>query len=336
VHVTPRDRVVADVKTVKIDHRTVTSQLVVSAGVDYNEASHRIVSSRFGGRIERLFVDQTGQYVKRGQPLMEIYSPELIVAQKEYLLARETPAVLTMPGSTLDDPEIDRRREEQASRLIASSRKRLELLGMSAAQIAALEKRGEIAYSTTVFSPAEGTVVQRSVSEGQYVNEGTTLLEIIDLSTVWVLANVYESDVHRIRQGMDMMVSGPSLGGETLHGRVTFIYPMVDAQTRTVKVRGVFSNPGTRLRPGMYLTATIRTDGGDVLAVPATSVIRTGVRDIVYVEVKKNEFEARDVTLGTRHGDFYEIASGDLKAGDMVVEQGGYLIDSERQLTSGE
>jgi Cu(I)/Ag(I) efflux system membrane fusion protein len=135
---------------------------------------------------------------------------------------------------------------------------------------------------------------------------------------------------------MDMMVGGASLGGEMLHGRVTFIYPTVDVQTRTVKVRGLFSNPGNRLKPGMYVNATIRVSGREVLAVPASAVIRTGERDLVYVEIEKNMFEARDVKLGIKDGDYYEVAGGDLKVGDSVVEQGGYLLDSERKLTGTE
>src|SRR5262249_48962769 len=133
---------------------------------------------------------------------------------------------------------------------------------------------------------------------------------------------------------MDMMVGGTSLGGETLHGTVTFIYPTVDAQTRTVKVRGLFANSGNRLKPGMYVNTTIRVAGRDVLAVPASAVVRTGERDLVYVEVDKNMFEPRDVQLGIKDGDYYEVAGGNLKVGDMVVEQGGYLLDSERKLTA--
>jgi membrane fusion protein, copper/silver efflux system len=334
VHVTPRNRVMADVKTVKVGYRAVSSQLAVSGGVDYNEATHRIVSARFGGRIERLHVNVTGEEVRKGQPLMEIYSPELVTAQKEYLLSRETQPLMSLPAANgTNDKEATKRREEQAQRLISASRKRLELLGMSAAQIAALEKRGDIAYSTTVFAPASGTVIERLVSEGEYVNEGTALLKIVDLSSVWVLANVYETDAYRIRSGMDMMVGGPALGGETLHGKVTFIYPTVDVQTRTVKVRGLFSNPGNRLKPGMFVNATIRVSGREVLSIPATSVIRTGERDLVYVEVEKNMFEARDVKLGIKDGDYYEVTGGDVKVGDAVVEQGGYLLDSERKLT---
>jgi Cu(I)/Ag(I) efflux system membrane fusion protein len=334
VHVTPRTRVMADVTTVKVAYRPVSSQLAVSGGVDYNEATHKIVSARFGGRIEHLFVNVTGEQVRKGQPLMEIYSPELVTAQKEYLLSRESQPLISLPAANgLNDQEGTKRREEQAQRLVVASRKRLELLGMSQAQIAALERRGEIAYTTTVFAPSSGTVIERLVSEGQYVNEGTALLKIVDLSSVWVLANVYETDAYRIRSGMDMMVGGAALGGETLHGKVTFIYPTVDVQTRTVKVRGLFANPGNRLKPGMYVNATIRVSGREVLAIPASAVVRTGERDLVYVEVEKNMFEAREVKLGIKDGDYYEVAGGELKVGDSVVEQGGYLLDSERKLT---
>ncbi|MEP7220876.1 MAG: efflux RND transporter periplasmic adaptor subunit, partial [Bacteroidota bacterium] len=210
---------------------------------------------------------------------------------------------------------------------------RLELLGMSAAQITALEGHGEVAYTTTVFSPESGVVLKRGATEGAYVAEGAMLLELADLSSVWVMANVSEADINRLKPGMMMRVSAPALNGEHLEGRVEYIYPVVDPETRTVRVRGLFANPRLLLKPGMYLSATISIPSRDLLAVPAGAVIRTGRRDLVYVEVGTNTFEPRQVTLGLKDGDYYEIAGGDLKEGDNVVAEGGFLLDSESRLS---
>jgi len=332
VTMTPEERIVANVGTAEAGYRAVAAQLEVAGAIDYNEATHRVVTARFGGRIERLYVKETGQYVRAGEPLMEIYSPELVTAQQDYLLARETSTIRTPAGLGGDDGAAERA-EERRGRLLRASRKRLELLGMSSAQIAALEQRGEIAYQTTVFSPASGVVIRRGITDGAYVNEGALLLELADLSSVWVLASVYESDVRRMKPGLPMMVTGPALGGERRQGRVQYIYPTVDPETRTVQVRGLFANADMLLKPGMYVSVSIGLPAGDVLAVPASAVVRTGRRDLVYVEVAANTFEPREVRTGVRDDGYYEIVEGELRAGDRVVTEGGFLIDSESRLS---
>lgn len=332
IALTERGRITADVATTTVGARAINATIEASAGVDYNEATHRVVTARFAGRIERLFVDETGQYVGKGSPLMEVYSPELVAAQQEYLVARETPQI-ELP--TLDASSEAQGRRDGSQRFVQSARRRLELLGMTAAQIGALERRGEIAYTTTVFAPASGIVLKRGVTEGAYVNVGTLIVEMVDLGSVYVIANVIESDAWKVRTGQPMSVTGAALGGETLHGSVEYIYPAVDAASRTVRVRGVFANPGTRLKPGMYLTARILAPQKQALVVPASAVIRTGRRDIVYVEVAKNTYEPRDVTLGARQGEFYELAGGPINVGDRIVVEGGYLIDSESRLSGG-
>lgn len=334
IHLDDHDLIAANVKTVPVEYRSVRQDLNVSAGVDYNEATHTVVTSRFAGRIERLFINRTGEYVRKGAPLLEIYSPELINAQRDYLIARESPVadIVTLSGG---DTLLRSKRKERDNRLIVSARKRLQLLGMSSAQISALEQKGDIAYTTIVFSPASGVVIKRAVTNGAYVAEGTLLIDLVDLSTVWVMANVYETDVYKVKPGMQMKITGETLGGETLIGRVEFIDPSVDQQSRTVKVRGVFANPGVLLKPGMYVDASINVPIVDALAVPIDAVVRTGKRDLVYVQVKPNQFEARTVELGVTDGEYQQIVLGDLNSGDLVVADGGFLIDSEMRLNSG-
>lgn len=320
VHVMPRDRVIAGVKTEELDYRNFAVSIEAPAVVEYDEEAHKVVSARYGGRIERLYVDKTGAWVRKGAPLMDIYSPDLIAAQKEYLIARDTRTVQSIGANN--------------ERLLAVSRRRLELLGMTKTQIDALERDGDIAYAITVYSPVSGVVVNRAVSEGAYVGEGSLLLEVVDLSSVWVIANVYENDIPHVRQGIAMTVAGTALGGEVLQGKVQYVYPTVDPQSRTVQVRGVFSNRSGALKPGMYLTSTFSLPAARAVAVPASAVLRTGKRNIVYVEVEENMFEPREIQLGVKEGGYYQVVGGMLDKSDEVVVEGGYLLDSERQLSA--
>ncbi|MCE2503165.1 MAG: efflux RND transporter periplasmic adaptor subunit [Chlorobi bacterium] len=333
VHVTPRQRVIADVVTAEIDYRQLTVDIRAPANVEVNEATQKSVTAWYPGRIEKLYVDKTGQYVKRGAPLAEIYSPELIIAQREYLIALDTRDRQLLP--MIDRLGEIESKENRGDQLVEASRERLKLLGMTDAQIESLEEKGKITRTTTVFSSASGIVMRRGVVEGAYVNEGTMLIEVVDLSSVWAIANVYESQANQIRPGMRMAVTGPSLNGERIEGRIDYVYPMIDPDSRTVQVRGVFINPGLRLKPGMYLTASIIKPPTDALAVPVGAVIRTGRRDLVYVDVGNQMFEAREVELGMKGDGYYQITGGDLHRGDKVVAEGGYLLDSERELKKG-
>lgn len=320
VHIMPRDRVVAGVKTEEVNYRDFAMTIDAPAVVEYDEEAHKVVSARYGGRIERLYVDKTGAWVRKGAPLMEMYSPDLIAAQKEYLIARDTRTVQSIGGNN--------------ERLLAVSRKRLELLGMTSAQIEALERDGTVAYTITVFSPVSGVVVNRAVTEGAYVNEGSLLLEVVDLSSVWIVANVYENDIPHVKQGVAMTISGAALGSEVLEGKVEYIYPTIDPQSRTVQVRGVFANRNGMLKPGMYLTSVFAIPAARSVAVPASAVLRTGKRNLVYVEVEENMFEPREIQLGIKENGYYQVVGGELDKSDEVVVEGGYLLDSERQLTA--
>ena len=331
IHITPRQYLLADVSTVEVDYHQLATDIKVPASVEVNEATEKSVTAWYPGRIEKLYVNKTGEYVKRGAPLAEIYSPELITAQREYLIALDTRHRQLLP--TIEKPgETERGRGD---RLVAASRERLKLFGMTDAQIKLLEEKGEIARRTTFFSTASGIVTKRGVVEGAYVQEGTTFIDLVDLSSVWVIANVYESQANLIRKGMSMSVTGSSLNGKELHGRVEYIYPIADPESQTVQVRGVFANPGLQLKPGTYVTASIVSSATDALAIPVSAVIRTGERNLVYVDLGDHTFEAREVQLGMKSNGYYQVLGGDIQRGDNVVAEGGYLLDSERELSSG-
>lgn len=332
IHLTERGRVLAQVGTVAVESRAVGAGVQVAATVEVNESTQRAVAARVAGRIERLHATQTWQPIRKGEPLLELYSRELIAAQQDYLLARESATTDALGFRTANG---DGSGNERAARLVAAARARLLQSGMTDTQIKALEERGAVTQTITMYAPISGVITRRAVVEGAYVNEGTLLLELVDLASVWVKANVFESDLPRIRSGMEMEVSGPAIGGQKLVGRVDFIYPTIDPASRTAQVRGVFSNAGGKLKPGMYLTATLAPDAVRSLAVPVGAVVRTGAMDMVYVEVEKNMFQPRQVTLGPSDGTWYTVTGGNLKAGEKVAAEGGYLIDSEARLSTG-
>jgi len=330
--ITPRDRVIADVATVEATWQLLTTSITAPATIDFNEGAQRMVSARVSGRIERLYVRETGASVTKGAPLMDIYSPELVAAQREFLVAQESALTLSGPVGNLYRPDTTAR-AARGHAMVESARRRLVLLGMTSSQIDALDQRREIADRVTVFSPISGIVLRRGVVEGAYVGEGAMLMEVVDMGIVWAMIDAPQDAAARVRVGMPVRLRGYPLGDEVVDATIDRIYPTADATSRTIRLRAPIANRSGLLRAGMYLTAELILPSVDALTVPVSAVIRTGTRDVVYVEVKKNTFEARTVTLGVRSGDHYQIVDGDLHRGDRVVAYGGYLLDSERQLT---
>jgi Cu(I)/Ag(I) efflux system membrane fusion protein len=210
----------------------------------------------------------------------------------------------------------------------------LKLLGVRDHQIAVLEKSGQPNIRLSIYTPLSGIVIEKIALVGQYVNVGDPLFNIADLSTVWVEAEVYESDFPFIKIGQKVDIDSQSYPGKTFTGRVSFIYPFLDPKTRTVKVRVEIANPGLRLKPDMFVKATVKIPLGDVLVVPVAAVMDNGKRQIVWQEMKPGMFAPRDVKVGARVGDNVQILSG-LMRGDKVAASGGYLIDSEAQLKGG-
>jgi membrane fusion protein, copper/silver efflux system len=324
VKLSPSQRVMANVETDGAMQATFTREVAVVGVVDFAEPLEATVSARFRGRIETMHVNFTGAVVRKGQPLFDLYSADVLTAQQDYLIAMRA---LTRAQET-GNASV----EEMQQSLVDGVRTRLRVhYGITTAQITELERRGAVQPVVTYHAPMAGTVVRKQAVPGQYVDEGTPVLQIADLSRVWCYLDVSEQDLRAVRIGQPVVLTTDAWPGETFAGRVTFIDPVMNGATRTVRVRAELANAGGRLKPQMYVKGVLTAASVEALAVPASAVIMTGTRAVVWVEVAKNEFEARTVQTGVRTGDRIEILSG-LGEGDMVVVSGGYLLDSESAL----
>ncbi len=326
VAVNPTQRVMANVATEKVAMREFSQDTFAVGKIAWDERKVAKVAARVGGRVEKLHVDFTGTRVTRGQPLLDIYSPELVATQREYLLAREG------MERVKESPYADAR--EMSSGLLAAARRRLALWNVTDRQIEELERTGEPKTVFTVFAPAGGVVTERLVTSGQYVMEGTPLYSIADLGNVWVMAEIYETEMHRVSAGTPSMVTTDAYPGREFRGRVAFVDPFLNPETRTVRVRVDLPNPGGLLKPDMFVNVSFRGRKGRALAVPDTAVLVTGRRAVAWVETAPNAFEPREIRIGHKSDGHYEILSG-LSEGETVVTSGGFLLDSESQLKGG-
>jgi multidrug efflux pump subunit AcrA (membrane-fusion protein) len=314
-------------KTITVDSTTVQKMgvrtAVVTKGplrriirtvgsIDYNETALADVTTKFRGWIENLYVDSTGKQVHKGEPLFDIYSPDLYSAQNEYVLA------LNQGG---------------ASGLKASARQKLKLFDISEDQIAQLEKNRQPQRALRVDAPIDGIVVEKMAVRGQMVEAGMKLYRLADLSIVWVQSQIYEQDLALLKLGQEAEVSLSYLPDRKFSGRVTYIYPTVDEKTRTARVRMEFHNPGLFLKPGMFATVELRAElKPAALLVPDSAVLRSGEKNTVFVAGDGGHFEPREVRLGPRaDNNSYEVLSG-LTKGERVVTSGQFMLDSESQL----
>jgi membrane fusion protein, copper/silver efflux system len=313
------------VRTDRVQRKRLESSVKSVGRVDYDETGLAWVNTKVGGWIEVLHVDQTGQLVRRGQPLLELYSPELVATQEEFLIALENLRRLESGNAR---PEALR----QARDLIEDGRRRLELWDIPPSQILALEERGQIVRRLPLEAPSSGFVVDKSALQGQYVNPGENLYRIADLSRVWIQAEVFEQEASLIRPGQEAEIRLPYAPGRTYRGRVDYIYPYLDPATRTIRVRLVVPNPELTLRPEMYADVrfTIPQDG-DLLVVPNEAILDTGERQIAFVNLGDGVFEPRELKVGLRTREYTVVLEG-LEEGEPVVVSGNFLIDSESRL----
>ena len=306
-----------------VDQRPLSTSVRTVGIVAFDETKIAQVAPRFDGFVEQLHVNFTGQRVQRGQPLLEVYSPALVAAQEELLLARQLQqdvgqsAVPGIPAGSTD--------------LVASARRRLELWNISEAQVEEILRTGKVRRSLTLQSPASGIVVEQNVREGQAFQEGQTLYTITDLSEVWIEAELRESDVGRVREGSSASIELAAYPGRPYEGRVEYIYPTLQQEARTLKARVAVKNPKGLLKPGMYATVRFATPTRTALTVPNSAVIRTGERALVFVDMGQGGLMPHEVELGRTGDEYTEVLAG-LEPGQRVVTSAQFLLESESNL----
>ena len=298
-----------------------TMRTVGRVAADERRLHH--IHTKFEGFVEHLYVNFTGQLVHRGEPLLSIYSPELQATQQEYLLAWRAKAKLA--GSGIESAS------QGAADLLEAARQRLLLWDIAPDQIEKIERTGQVQRALDLRSDVSGYVVQKMAVHGMRITPADTLFDIADLSHLWVLADVYESDLPSVKVGMQARVTIPFLPGRSWKGPVTYIAPTVEEKTRTIKVRIEVDNAGELLKPDMYADVFLSTEMGEGLVLPDSAVIAAGDRQIVFLERDAGLFEPREVRLGTKTPEGFQVLSG-LAEGDRVVTSANFLIDSESSL----
>jgi multidrug efflux pump subunit AcrA (membrane-fusion protein) len=306
-------------RTAQVVRQKLPAELKAVGYVAPSEAGLAVIQTRFSGWIEELHVAETGQLVQRGQLLARIYSPDLYSAQQELLNAQRWADAA--PAGKLG----------AAPNLRESARSRLVLMGMQPAEIDEVEKTGTPHRLIEIRSPVRGYVAQKSAIQGLYVEPGTRLFDLADLSTVWVMVELFERDAARVKAGQRAQLTLTAYPGETFSGKVQLVYPTLEVATRTQRARIEFKNPDLRLRPGMFGDLVIQQGAGEGLTVPREAVVDSGERSYVFVSEGEGRFTPRVVQLGARFEDSVEVTSG-LREGEIVVTTGNFLLDSESRL----
>ena len=314
-HVSAAKQQMVGVTFAQAERRKIHKIIAAYGRVDYDETKLAVVNLRVAGWIEKLFVDFTGQFVKQGDPLFLLYSPELVSAQSEYLLAL----------ASADN------KGTYADALVATSRERLRLWQITDEQVQQLERTGQPLSSIPILSPVSGYVVEKMAIEGMRIEPDMTLYRIADLSTVWLQADVYESELRFVSVGQPATVTLPTLAGKELRGTVSYIDPVLNSMTRAARVRIALGNRDGTLKPDMYANVELHVDLGERLVVPETAVLRTGERQIVFVDKGDGIFDMRLVKLGAHAKGYYEILDG-IAVGDRVVSSANFLIDAESRV----
>jgi multidrug efflux pump subunit AcrA (membrane-fusion protein) len=322
IAVDPRTLQSMGVRTAKAEVRDISRTIRAVGKVTYDERKLTVVTTKITGWVEKLYTRTTGAPLRKGQNLLSLYSPELVTTQEEYLLALKNLKSLGKSGF----PEL----EGGARRLLAAARQRLKYWDIPESQIARLEETGEVSRTLTLASPANGIVIKRMVTEGQMVQAGMPLLEVADLSTVWVDADIYEYELPWVKVGQHATMTLTYLPGKTFHGQVQYLYPYLKEATRTARLRLAFPNPGLQLKPEMFAQVEIASPTRESsVVIPAEAVLDTGERQHVFLALGQGRFEPRQVKVGVRGSDgLVQVLSG-LKGDEEVVTSAQFLLDSE-------
>jgi len=323
VQLSPQRLQAIGVKTAVVEIREVSNELRVPGNVEMNQRQLAYVQTRFPGWIQKVFANATYQYVRKGQPLFTIYSPELVSTEQEYLLAKQNQQLFARDAHTTAARERDW--------LLQAAADRLRQFGVPAAEITRLEQTGVAQHDVTIESPASGYITEFNALPNQYVQAGTKLYTIADLAAVWVQAMVFQTDVGSLKHGTPATVTVDAYPGRTFKGRIDQVLPQVDMTTRTAPVRFVFENRGVALKPGMYVNVSMAIPLGRQVVIPASAVLQSGTRQIAFIDHGDGYLEPREIEVGRRLDDHAVVLKG-LKPGERIVSSANFLLDSESQL----
>jgi Cu(I)/Ag(I) efflux system membrane fusion protein len=302
-------QVLANVSTSTAMKMSLEKEIRAVGKIAYAEQNFRQISARFPGRIDKLYLTYEGQQVKKDDPVADVYSPEAISAQQEYLLAKQS----------------------NSSDLIQQSKQKLLLWGFTESQLKELDESGTVKNTLTLHSPISGTVLKKNIQQQQYVSAGENLFDVVDLSTVWMYADIYEYEIQGVKVGQMVEATSDAYPDDKFGGRITFVSPTVEASSRTVRIRAEIPNGTTKLKLDMFVSAVVKIKLSDGIVVPITAVLSTGTRQVVWVQKDAGIFEPRLVKVGERSNEYVQILDG-INEGETIVTSGGYLIDSESQL----
>ena len=326
VYISPARQQMIGVRTAAVEHRALQTTIRTVGVLAYDETRVTQIHTKIAGWIERTFVDYVGRQVRRGEPLFTVYSPDLVATQKEYLLALRAKRQLG------DNPLLETR--TGADSLLAATRERLKLWDVTDEQIDELERSGEPRKTLTLYSPFTGVVLERNAFAGQYITPEMATYKIADLSTIWAVGQIFEYEAPAVKIGQDVTIQFPyGQSNRTIAGRITYIYPDINPETRRARVRIEFRNPGLEFKPETYVTVTIQTPPHHELAIPKEAVIDTGVKVYAILAHPNGYFEPREIKVGPPSDEFYPMLSG-LQVGDLVVTSAQFLVDSETNLQS--
>lgn len=313
------------VQTVPVQEVNLSRDIRTVGYLNYNEEKLQRVNIKFSGWVEKLYVDETGQRVRKGEPMLSIYSPELVATQEEYLVAYHNAQKLK--SSMFADVSGG------SESLLESSRRRLLYWDITEKQIRDLEEHGKVSKAVTLYAPSNGVVIKKMVEDGMRVMPGMDLYQVADLSNLWVYGQIYQDEVPFVKTGQPVKVHVSYIPGKTYRGRVDYVYPVLEEKTRNVNVRIVVPNPNLELKPNMYVTVEFASSiGSHVTAIPSDAVIRTGTRNVVFVALGGGKFEPRNVVLGAEgQNSLVQVLSG-VHRGENVVTSAQFMIDSESRL----
>jgi membrane fusion protein, copper/silver efflux system len=312
VRINPVKQQLIGVKKYTVQEKKLVKTIRTVGRVEYDERLLREVNLKVEGWVERLYADYEGKYVQRGEPLFKLYSPELLNAQEEYLL--------TTSGRT-------------SSSLKSSAKTKLLLWDISESQINRLQKSKKPTTRLDILSPTSGYIISKSIIEGGHVQPGQTLFRIADIKKVWILGDVYEYELPFVKLGQKVTITAQSFPGRYYSGSISYIYPTLDPETRSVKIRIEMENPDEAFKPGMFTDIQIEVDEGTQLAIPENAVLDSGIRKVVFISKGNGVFTPGEVALGSLVNGYYPVREG-LTKGDVVVRSANFFLDSESQLTA--